>query len=141
MAGVLGAGNNLSSDVFACFTGPTVITFTANSQNTQGEIAFKSLDVNRTNTMIDRISTASPDETAMLLSLVDQSHFWTSPTELPSRGRDGAEWILEGVKDGRYRVVVRWCPDVDRQSTDEIWFGRAGQLLFELAGQKHSGGC
>jgi hypothetical protein len=26
------------------------------------------------------------------------------------RGCDGADWILEAVKDGRYKLVIRWSP-------------------------------
>jgi hypothetical protein len=48
---------------------------------------------------------------------------------------------MEGVKDGNYRTVVRWCPYTEQQSDDEVWFGDAAHLLFELAGHKHIGGC
>ena len=37
--------------------------------------------------------------------------FWqleSRPKETP--GDDGAEWILEGVRGGTYRIVVRWTP-------------------------------
>jgi hypothetical protein len=60
---------------------------------------------------------------------------------LPTHGKDGAEWIMEGVMDGTYRTVVRWCPDIEHQTADEVRFGDAGHLLFELAGHKHTGGC
>ena len=33
------------------------------------------------------------------------------PTEDSRLGNDGAQWILEGMKDGRYHVVDRWSPD------------------------------
>ncbi len=26
-------------------------------------------------------------------------------------GVDGAQWIVEGIKDGRYKVVDRWSPE------------------------------
>ena len=48
---------------------------------------------------------------------------------------------MEGVKDGNYRTVVRWCPDIEHQTADETHFGDAGHLLFDLAGHKHIGGC
>ena len=33
------------------------------------------------------------------------------------------------------------CPDIERQSVEEIRFAEAGLLLFEIAGHKRSGGC
>jgi hypothetical protein len=45
---------------------------------------------------------------------LEKSHFWSLPTteEHPNQVHlDGAEWILEGVKDGKYHVVVRWSPE------------------------------
>jgi hypothetical protein len=48
---------------------------------------------------------------------------------------------MEGVKDGKYRTVVRRCPDIERQSVDQIPFGEAGHLLFEITGHKRVGGC
>jgi hypothetical protein len=38
--------------------------------------------------------------------------FWDLPATDPSRsGHDGAQWILEGVKGGRYHVIDRWSPE------------------------------
>jgi hypothetical protein len=90
---------------------------------------------------VDYTSTVSRDQLTRFFALLDQAHFWETPTELPSNGRDGAEWIMEGVKDGNYRTVVRWCPDIEHQTTDEIRFGDAGHLLFELAGHNRVGRC
>jgi len=122
------------------FSGPSVITLTV-SPGGEGRVAIKTIDGDREVTKIDDTSAVSRDQLARFLSLLDQAHFWDAPTELPSRGFDGAEWIMEGVKDGNYRTVVRWCPDMEHQTADEIWFGDAGHLLFELAGHKHIGGC
>jgi hypothetical protein len=36
--------------------------------------------------------------------------FWELPPQLKTIGCDGAEWILEGAKDGKYRLVERWSP-------------------------------
>jgi hypothetical protein len=122
------------------FSGPSVITLTV-SPDGEGRVAIKTLDGDREVTKIDDTSTVSRDQLARFFSLLDQAHFWQTPTELPSHGLDGAEWIMEGVKDGNYRTVVRWCPDIEHQTADEIRFGDAGHLLFELAGHKHIGGC
>ena len=50
------------------------------------------------------------DEWRKFLSLLENSNYWNLPTK-KDIGRDGAEWILEGVKDNRYHVVDRWSPE------------------------------
>lgn len=38
--------------------------------------------------------------------------FWKAPKEGSARsGEDGAQWIIEGVKDGRYKIEDWWSPD------------------------------
>lgn len=67
----------------------------------------------------------------------------TSSRENPGQREirlDGAKWILEGVKDGKYRTVVCWCPDVERRSAEEIHFAEIGVLVFDIAGHKRLGG-
>lgn len=45
-------------------------------------------------------------------SALGQLNFWQLATRDPARsGHDGAQWILEGVKGGRYHVVDRWSPE------------------------------
>jgi hypothetical protein len=45
------------------------------------------------------------------LSLVAKTSFWEMPTvKEPLSGYDGADWVLEGVRSGRYHVVDRWSP-------------------------------
>lgn len=48
--------------------------------------------------------------TALLLARVVETHFWTLPTRAAPGGTDGAQWVLEGVEDGRYHIVERWSP-------------------------------
>jgi hypothetical protein len=43
--------------------------------------------------------------------LLEQTCYWELPTEGESLGADGARWILEGVKGGRYHIVDRWGPE------------------------------
>lgn len=43
--------------------------------------------------------------------LLEQTCYWELPTEGESLGADGARWILEGVKGGRYHIVDRWSPE------------------------------
>jgi hypothetical protein len=44
-------------------------------------------------------------------ALISAADFWASPTpDLNTSGKDGALWILEGVKEQKYHVVDRWTP-------------------------------
>jgi hypothetical protein len=55
----------------------------------------------------------SAQEIGEFTKLLDDSAFWSSPTELPpslNMGLDGAQWLLEAAKDGEYHAVDRWSP-------------------------------
>jgi len=45
-----------------------------------------------------------------LLSRIDKSHFWIQQPMDTDIGPDGATWVLEGVREGRYQFVQRWSP-------------------------------
>ena len=57
------------------------------------------------------------------LAAVQKAKFWEMPTDEPpkrwkdksgqvleERHADGAQWVIEGVRGGKYHVVDRWCP-------------------------------
>jgi hypothetical protein len=55
----------------------------------------------------------------VVLQMIDVAHFWTLPSRQQDEpnpdgsvtvGLDGAQWVMEGVKDGKYHVVDRWSP-------------------------------
>lgn len=53
----------------------------------------------------------SQDEWDAFMRLLEYSCYWEQPTEdSEDAGFDGAQWILEGVRNGRYHVVDRWTP-------------------------------
>jgi hypothetical protein len=53
----------------------------------------------------------SPEQLNQFSSQLDQAQFWSmQASEKTRNGFDGAEWILEGVKDGNYHIVSRWSP-------------------------------
>jgi hypothetical protein len=118
------------------FTGSKVVTVTAQADGTARIEAKDGLDTKHH----DESRTVGADRLAEFLGRVNKAHFWEMPTELPSLGLDGADWILEGVQDGRYHVVVRWCPDINRYYKDKA-FADAARFMFDLAGQKQRGGC
>jgi hypothetical protein len=45
------------------------------------------------------------------LMRLEAADYWNLPTDNKQGGHDGAEWILEGVKNGRYHIVERWSPE------------------------------
>ena len=50
-------------------------------------------------------------EAQSLRSKVEGSGFWNAPNPINDQtGDDGSQWIVEGVKAGRYHVVDRWMP-------------------------------
>lgn len=61
--------------------------------------------------MIENLSRPlTREETKMFLAKIQRLKFWTLSTEQEFAGNDGAQWIIEGVKDGRYHVVDQWTP-------------------------------
>ena len=80
-----------------------------------------------------------PEEWSRLLALINKARFWNMPyaekkIEPNEKGElticlDGSEWVLEGVKDGKFHAVTRYCPD-------EKPFEEIGQYLAKLSGLK-----
>jgi len=65
------------------------------------------------------------EQTNWALDRINEVGFWGPPSyEKPKEGvgpngentveigLDGAQWILEGVKNGKYQVTDRWSPEV-----------------------------
>jgi hypothetical protein len=66
------------------------------------------------------VSWLTKSKTQSLLSALAAARFWNLPTLAGTNagpdgvqwiGTDGAQWIVEGVKNGQYHVVDRWSPD------------------------------
>lgn len=72
-----------------------------------------------------------------LQALINKAGFWEmpyrgKPTEPTEKGEiticlDGSEWVLEGVKKGKFHAVNRYCPN-DKN------FEEIGQYLAEISG-------
>ena len=45
------------------------------------------------------------------LELLAQKNFWKLPSAREIFGLDGAEWIIEGLSNGKYHLVDRWSPE------------------------------
>jgi hypothetical protein len=70
----------------------------------------------------------SPDQGRALIARLEQMQFWQMATRghaLP--GTDGARWILEARREGRYHVVDRWSDNDDGIKS-------VGMLFLDLAG-------
>jgi hypothetical protein len=71
--------------------------------------------------------------TEAFLTSLDDLSFWKLPTSLVEDTNvvqlDGAQWILEGVKQGRYHIVDRWSPD----RTDDPVIIIGTTLMIDLA--------
>lgn len=70
----------------------------------------------------------SAHEIQSFLSKVKSDGFWNAPNPIDDQtGTDGSQWIIEGVKEGRYHVIDRWTPK-DAPARDLGLF-----LVFDLA--------
>lgn len=62
----------------------------------------------------DAVRRLSKEETDWFLGRVHELKYWNLPTREPKTdeiGLDGAQWVVEAIKDGTYKVVDRWSPD------------------------------
>lgn len=97
-------------------------------------VRFRTTDSHREHLETATTRTITPQQVVGFAATLDSIQFWQLPTELPQMGEDGADWILEGVQNGQYHIVLRWCPT-------KTPFGKPARILFDLAGQKSKGGC
>ena len=120
------------------FSGPKAVILTVLPDGT-GEIRMKTVRESPDEGKSELPSTVSQGQASEFLRQVDKAHFWEMPTESQYRGLDGAEWILEGVPEGKYHIVVRWCPDLYKHSPQDAAFAEAARFLFQLTGLKQTG--
>ncbi len=122
--------------VLPAFSGPESVMITVPPDGS-GQLRFRVTDVHRENLDADRTHAITSQQLADFSASLSQARFWEMSTEPPpSRmfGEDGAEWILEGVENGKYHIVDRWCPG-------ETPFGQLGRRFFVLAGEQSHGVC
>jgi hypothetical protein len=81
----------------------------------------------------NRTTHLSKKQTEAFLTALNELSFWSLPPLLEAEGKfiqlDGAQWILEGVNEGRYHLVDRWSPD---RTNDPIRI-IGTMLMIELA--------
>lgn len=70
-------------------------------------------------------------QTQAFLTRLDKLDFWRAPNPVNDQaGTDGSQWIIEGVKAGKYHVIDRWSP------TTGIARELGMMLAFDLAQMK-----
>ena len=67
---------------------------------------------------------------AFMLHL-EYAEYWLMPTEEKSLMFDGAQWIMEGYREGRYHVVDRKSPDTGAYRDACLYLLRQSGLLAE----------
>lgn len=64
--------------------------------------------------IVNRNEKIGADRVKWFLDRIDEQQYWSLPTEEEDPntiGLDGAQWVLEAVKNGNYKVVDRWSPE------------------------------
>jgi hypothetical protein len=82
----------------------TLVTKVANGQG--GYKAGKLIE--------NRTTQLSKQEVQGFLDRVEELKYWELPTREEKTnviGVDGAQWVVEGVRNGTYKVVDRWSPE------------------------------
>jgi hypothetical protein len=76
---------------------------------------------------IDRTLSLDAGQWAELQEQIEAANFWSLPTKEPKdSGNDGTQFIVEGVRAGRYHVVDRWEPDPSYKKLIGHIFGLSG---------------
>jgi hypothetical protein len=69
---------------------------------------------NPSNLKLEKTKNITEDEWTTFIHYLYQASFWTGITRSESTkedGEDGAQWVLEGVKNEKYRVIDQWSPE------------------------------
>jgi hypothetical protein len=78
--------------------------------------------------------TLSKEQTDWFLEKIVQHKFWQLPSMQEAGGEDGAQWIVEGIKDGSYHIVDRWSPqDGDVRAIGLIMINDLAKLTLKPA--------
>jgi hypothetical protein len=75
----------------------------------------------------------SPAEWRRFSQLTHLAPFWELPPHGGHYGFDGADYVLEGMRQGCYHFVRRWCPE---PSADQENFSFACECLLEMAARE-----
>jgi len=119
------------------FNGPESVTLTVLPDGA-GNARIKKLKDGK---LEDHSKSVTAEDIAKFSREVTEADYWHMPTELASGGLDGAYWILEGVQDNEYHIVVRWCPGMESHDQQTLAFANAARMLYEFSGYKRPNRC
>jgi hypothetical protein len=81
------------------------------------------------NLELEKTKEIDKKEIRELLELIKESKFWNTDTKDPTEsGCDGAQWIIEGVKNNKYHIVDRWSPEEGNIYTLGLYFLKLSRL-------------
>ena len=64
------------------------------------------------NVIVNKSRPLTLEEWITFMRLLEQACFWNlAPEDINTRPNDGAEWVVEGVKQGRYPVIDVFSPN------------------------------
>lgn len=79
--------------------------------------------------ILDKVTDVTLQEYYILLEKIEETKFWTLPTDKVDASSDGSEWIIEVAKNNRYHLVARRSPFGERYGNFRI----IGEYLISLA--------
>ena len=80
-----------------------------------------------------RANSLSEDEWDAFMLHLEHSQYWSMPTEDDRMCNDGAQWRMEGYREGRYHAVDRQCPDAGAYRDACMYLLRQSGLLAEIS--------
>lgn len=108
---------------------PVVISFEIDREG-NGKVFVKKSDghggYDAGKLVLDKVIELDSEQTEKLTNQLNELKFWELPTKIDRMGVDGAQWVMEGIKDGEYHIVDRWTPESGK-------FYETCNLFFELA--------
>jgi hypothetical protein len=109
------------------FNVPIAVTLAVLPDGT-GQLRFKTLSA-RDGSVYSDAREIPAEKVTSVINRIEVAEFWKMPTEGEPSGLDGAEWIIEGNRNGEYHIVTRW-------SAEETALGLAALALIDLSGHR-----
>lgn len=112
--------NNKDKQIFRftwlrTFHNPISIRLEVNKNDGSGTLYVKETDgaggYEPGNIKEDFKKNISKESIDKLLKLLEKEDFWKLSPKVKTMGLDGAQWIIEGLQDGKYHLVDRWSPN------------------------------
>jgi hypothetical protein len=76
-----------------------------------------------------------PEEWAEFTRLLERACYWNLDARRDIGGCDGAQWILEGAREGRYHAVDWWTPQAGAYREACLYLLKLSGLVNNVAGE------